>query len=56
MWRRNPYDEEVELPDWWGLADYLALFMALFQSIAVPFLVLALFFLLVSIAIIVLGG
>lgn len=62
MWRRIPYDKEaidnehVELPDWWRPSDYLALFIALFQSIAVPFLILALFFLIISVAVIVLGG
>ena len=62
MWNRRPHHTEmpdsnpVELPEWWGLRDYLALFIALFQSIAVPFLVPALFFLLASVAITVLGG
>ena len=63
MWHHDPHPIEerlesgsVELPEWWGAWDYVALFIALFQSIAVPFLALALFFLLAAVAITLLGG
>ncbi|MBS1251993.1 MAG: hypothetical protein MAG451_01029 [Anaerolineales bacterium] len=60
MWRRDlrteeqpAQDEPAGLPDWWRLSDYVALFVALFQSIAIPFLALAFFFLLIAIALVV---
>lgn len=62
MWHRRDLheetvdDEQVETPDWWGLIDYLAIFVALLQSVAIPFLALAFLFLLISIALIILAG
>jgi hypothetical protein len=61
VWHRRDLREEathdqVETPDWWGLIDYLAIFVALLQSIAIPFLALACLFLLISIVLIMLAG
>ncbi len=62
MWHRRDWreeasdDDQIDPPDWWGLIDYVAVFIALFQSIAIPFFALAFLFLLISIALIMLAG